>query len=265
MERSRARRRRARALATECLVADRHAGSKSRSAVRPASRPIDEAADAEPLGDDRLAVAARLLLLLAPLAGRPGFLTFEQSVGTLIGVLEAKDEYTAQHARDVVDLSERVARRLGLDERALRDVHYAAILHDIGKIGVPTAILRKPGKLTEEEFEQIKTHSDVGGRLLERIPFTRTVAPLVRAIHERYDGGGYPDGLAAVEIPLGARIVGACDAYDAMISDRPYRQGMGHEAAVAELHRCAGTQFDPAVVAALIDEFTESSASVPTP
>ncbi|MBJ7472288.1 MAG: HD domain-containing protein, partial [Solirubrobacteraceae bacterium] len=141
--------------------------------------------------------------------------------------------------------------------RELRDVHYAAILHDIGKIGVPSDILRKPGKLTDEEFEQIKAHSEVGGRLLERIPFTRTVAPVVRAIHERYDGGGYPDNLAAEQIPLGARIVGACDAYDAMISDRPYRSGMGHAAAIAELHRCAGTQFDPVVVAALVQELAD--------
>ena len=180
--------------------------------------------------------------------------TVTNTLGTLVDVLEAKDEYTAQHARDVVELSERVATRLGLGDRALRDVHYAAILHDIGKIAVPSDILRKPGKLTDEEFEQIKTHSDVGGRLLERIPFTRSVAPLVRGIHERFDGSGYPDGLAAERIPLGARIVGACDAYDAMISDRPYRRGIGHDAAVQELRRCAGTQFDPAVVAALIDE-----------
>lgn len=180
--------------------------------------------------------------------------TVTNTLGTLIDVLEAKDAYTAQHARDVVELSERVAVRLGVKGRDLRDVHYAAILHDIGKIAVPSDILRKPGKLTHDEFEQIKTHSDVGGRLLERIPFTRSVAPLVRGIHERFDGGGYPDKLAGAAIPLGARIVGACDAYDAMISDRPYRKGMGQEAAVAELQRCAGSQFDPAVVDALIDE-----------
>jgi HD-GYP domain-containing protein (c-di-GMP phosphodiesterase class II) len=180
--------------------------------------------------------------------------TVANTLGTLIDVLEAKDAYTAQHARDVVELSERVARRLGVAGRALRDVHYAAILHDIGKIAVPSDILRKPGKLTDEEFEQIKTHSDAGGRLLERIPFTRTVAPLVRAIHERFDGRGYPDNLAGCDIPLGARIVGACDAYDAMISDRPYRKGMPPADAIAELHRCAGSQFDPEVVIALVAE-----------
>lgn len=183
--------------------------------------------------------------------------TVANTLGTLIDVLEAKDAYTAQHARDVVDLSERVARRLGVTDRDLRDVHYAAILHDIGKIAVPSDILRKPGKLTAEEFEQIKTHSDVGGRLLERIPFTRSVAPLVRAIHERYDGGGYPDNLSGEDIPLGARIVGTCDAFDAMITDRPYRAGMPPEDAVAELHRCAGTQFDPRVVDALVQELAE--------
>lgn len=180
--------------------------------------------------------------------------TVTNTLGTLIDVLEAKDAYTAQHARDVVDLSERVARRLGLSEREVRDVHYAAILHDIGKIAVPSDILRKPSGLTDEEFEVIKTHSDVGGRLLERIPFTRSVAPLVRAIHERFDGGGYPDQLDGQRIPIGARIVGACDAFDAMVSDRPYRSGMPFAAALTELRRCAGSQFDPAVVEALIAE-----------
>lgn len=189
--------------------------------------------------------------------------TVTNTLGTLIDVLEAKDAYTAQHARDVVDLSERVARRLGLDERDVRDVHYAAILHDIGKIAVPSDILRKPSGLTDEEFETIKTHSDVGGRLLERIPFTRSVAPLVRAIHERFDGGGYPDQLVGGSIPMGARIVGACDAFDAMVSDRPYRKGMPYEAALTELRRCSGTQFDPQVVDALIAELAAERGSTP--
>lgn len=180
--------------------------------------------------------------------------TVADTLGALIDVLEAKDEYTAQHARDVVDLSQRVAEAVGVDGHELRDVHYAAILHDIGKIAIPSDILRKPGKLTDEEFEVIKTHSEVGGRLLERLPFTRSVAPLVRGIHERFDGGGYPDGLAGDAIPLGARIVGACDAFDAMISDRPYRQGIGVPAAIDELERCAGSQFDPVVVGALVAE-----------
>lgn len=180
--------------------------------------------------------------------------TVADTLGALVDVLEAKDEYTAQHARDVVELSQRLATVLGLTGHQLRDVHYAAILHDIGKIAIPSDILRKPAKLTDEEFEVIKTHSEVGGRLLERLPFTRTVAPLVRAIHERYDGAGYPDGLAGEAIPLGARIVGACDAFDAMISDRPYRRGIGVDAAIAELERCAGTQFDPHVVEALVRE-----------
>ena len=180
--------------------------------------------------------------------------TVANTLGALVEVLETKDAYTAQHARDVVDLADRVALRIGLDGPGLRDVHYTAILHDIGKIAIPSEILRKPGKLTDEEFEQIKTHSDVGGRLLERIPFTRSVAPLVRAIHERFDGRGYPDGLADSAIPIGARIVCACDAYDAMVSDRPYRPGMSQSEAFAELERCSGTQFDPAVVAALLLE-----------
>lgn len=187
--------------------------------------------------------------------------TVATTLSTLVDVLEAKDAYTAQHARDVVDLSIRVGERLGMDTRALRDVRYAALLHDIGKIAVPSDLLRKPAKLTDDEFKQVKAHSEVGGRLLAGIPFLRSVAPLVRAIHERWDGGGYPDGLAGEQIPLGARIVGVCDALDAMVSDRPYRAGMSPEAALAELARCAGTQFDPEVVQAVLAEVAAREAA----
>jgi HD-GYP domain-containing protein (c-di-GMP phosphodiesterase class II) len=129
-------------------------------------------------------------------------------------------------------------------------VRHAAELHDIGKVAVPSAILDKPGKLDADEWEFIARHTIIGERILGAAIALRPVATLVRASHEHYDGNGYPDGLRGDEIPLGARIVSVCDAYDAMTSDRPYQRALGHDEALAELHRCAGTQFDAAVVEA---------------
>jgi putative nucleotidyltransferase with HDIG domain len=180
--------------------------------------------------------------------------TFMTTLAALSDALEHKDAYTAAHAREVEDLSERVGARLGLAGEELRTVRYAALLHDIGKIGIPSEILSKPSKLTDEEFELIKQHTVIGARMLERIPFFERVHPLVRSAHERWDGRGYPDGLAASEIPLGARIICACDAFHAMTSDRPYRSAMPVTEAIAELNREAGRQFDPAVVDALVAE-----------
>jgi diguanylate cyclase (GGDEF)-like protein/putative nucleotidyltransferase with HDIG domain len=178
--------------------------------------------------------------------------TFMTTLAALSDALEHKDAYTAEHAREVEQLAERVGARLGLTGDELRTVRYAALLHDIGKIGIPGEILSKPGKLTEEEFELIKEHTVIGARMLERIPFFEHVHPLVRSAHERWDGRGYPDGLAANEIPLGARIICACDAFHAMISDRPYRSALAPVDAIAELRRHSGRQFDPAVVDAVV-------------
>jgi diguanylate cyclase (GGDEF)-like protein/putative nucleotidyltransferase with HDIG domain len=180
--------------------------------------------------------------------------TFMTTLAALSDALEHKDAYTAAHAREVEDLSDRVGARLGLAGDELRTVRYAALLHDIGKIGIPSEILSKPSKLTDEEFEVIKQHTVIGARMLERIPFFEQVHPLVRSAHERWDGRGYPDGLAASQIPLGARIICACDAFHAMTSDRPYRTAMPVTEAIAELNRSAGRQFDPAVVDALVAE-----------
>jgi putative nucleotidyltransferase with HDIG domain len=176
------------------------------------------------------------------------------TLAALSDALEHKDAYTAEHAREVEQLVERVGARLGLGGEELRTVRYAALLHDIGKIGIPSEILNKPSRLTEDEFEQIKQHTVIGARMLERIPFFEHVHPLVRSAHERWDGRGYPDALAASEIPLGARIICACDAFHAMISDRPYRAAMSVVDALAELRRHSGRQFDPRVVDALEDE-----------
>jgi diguanylate cyclase (GGDEF)-like protein/putative nucleotidyltransferase with HDIG domain len=180
--------------------------------------------------------------------------TFMTTLAALSDALEHKDAYTAEHAREVEQLAERVGARLGLPDAELRTVRYAALLHDIGKIGVPGEILSKPEALTDEEFEQIKQHTVIGARMLERIPFFEDVHPLVRSAHERWDGRGYPDALAASDIPLGARIICACDAFHAMTSDRPYRAAMPAVEAIAELRRHAGRQFDPTVVDAVVAE-----------
>jgi HD-GYP domain-containing protein (c-di-GMP phosphodiesterase class II) len=167
-------------------------------------------------------------------------------------VVEADDAYTGSHSRDVVSLSIAVAEELGLDARGRRDTEFVALLHDVGKIRIPNEIINKPGPLTPEERELVETHTVVGEEMLERVGgVLGNVGSLVRSCHERFDGGGYPDGLAGEEIPLVARIVCCCDAYSAITTDRPYRQGRTPEEALAELKRCAGSQFDPDVVAAL--------------
>lgn len=167
-------------------------------------------------------------------------------------VVEADDSYTGSHSRDVVSLSIAVADELGLDARTRRDTEFVALLHDVGKIRIPNEIINKPGPLTPDERAIVETHTLIGEEMLDRVGgVLGNVGNLVRSCHERYDGGGYPDGLAGERIPLVARIVCACDAYNAMTTDRPYRAGRPSEEALAEMFRCSGTQFDPAVVEAL--------------
>jgi HD-GYP domain-containing protein (c-di-GMP phosphodiesterase class II) len=167
-------------------------------------------------------------------------------------VVEADDAYTGSHSRDVVTLVLDVAGRLGLDAREQRDAEFAALLHDIGKIKVPGEIINKPGKLTEEEWAVMRTHTVEGEKLLSQVGgILGNVGRIVRSCHEDWDGTGYPDGLVGEDIPLVARIVRACDAFSAMTTDRPYRKARPVEEAVAELRRCSGTDFDPAVVEAL--------------
>jgi diguanylate cyclase (GGDEF)-like protein len=167
--------------------------------------------------------------------------------------LEAKDAYTAEHARSIVDQTEAVGRALGMDEEALKDLRLGAVFHDIGKIAIPESILNKRGPLTPEERATIEQHTVIGEQILAPVEFLASVRRLVRHEHERWDGGGYPDRLAGEEIPLGSRIILACDALHAMTSDRPYRKAMSCEEAYAELRRHAGTQFDPRVVEALLE------------
>jgi putative nucleotidyltransferase with HDIG domain len=168
-------------------------------------------------------------------------------------VVEADDAYTGEHCKGVVRLALDVAEELELDAHQRRNVEFGALLHDVGKIAVPKEIINKPGKLDEREWEIIKTHTIEGQRMLERVGgFMREVGEIVRSSHERWDGEGYPDGLRATAIPLEARIVSACDAFNAMTTTRSYRKAMSPPDAVAELRRCAGTQFDPQVVDALV-------------
>jgi len=168
-------------------------------------------------------------------------------------VIEADDEYTGQHTQDVVELTVAVADALGVDDETRRAAEFGALLHDVGKVAIPKEIINKPGKLDEAEWAIMKTHTIEGQRMLERVGgLLARVGLVVRASHERFDGGGYPDGLAGEQIPLAARIVSACDAYNAMTTDRSYRKALPTGAAIGELRTHAGTQFDPEVVGALM-------------
>jgi len=169
-------------------------------------------------------------------------------------VVEADHEYTGAHSRDVVDLSLAVGRRLGLDARSLRNLEFGALLHDVGKIAIPKEIIDKPGKLDEDEWATMRTHTVEGQRMLDSIGgVLGEVGVIVRGSHEDYDGSGYPDGLAGDAIPIESRICSACDAFSAMVTDRSYRKALPLETAMAELRRCSGSQFDPRVVDALIE------------
>jgi len=177
---------------------------------------------------------------------------YRGTVMLLSDVVEADDNYTADHCRGVVSLVTTVADELEIDEDARQELEFVALLHDVGKIVIPKDILNKPGALSDDEFELMKTHTIEGQVLLDRVGgLLGRVGAVVRSCHERWDGHGYPDGLAGYEIPLPARIVFACDAYNAMTTDRPYRAAMSQETAIEELWANAGTQFDPRVVAAL--------------
>jgi diguanylate cyclase (GGDEF)-like protein len=173
-------------------------------------------------------------------------------VHSLAAALEARDGYTGDHSDEVQRLAVAVARRLGLTGEELDEVRTVALLHDIGKIGIADEVLHKPTRLSAGEWELMREHPVIGERILQPLPGLSAVANAVRHEHERWDGGGYPDGLAGDQIPLASRVVLACDAWHALVSDRPYRRALPFDVALAELERCAGTQFDPGVVAALV-------------
>jgi diguanylate cyclase (GGDEF)-like protein len=173
-------------------------------------------------------------------------------VEVLSTALEIRDKMTHRHARRVARMAVGVAKQMELSEQQVLEIEYAAALHDIGKIGVADSILRKAAPLDEEEWKDMRRHSELGYEILKGIDFLRDAAEIVWAHHERYDGTGYPRGLVGDEIPLGARVFGVVDAYDAMTSRRPYRQAMSREQACIEIARNSGTQFDPRVVEAFL-------------
>jgi HD-GYP domain-containing protein (c-di-GMP phosphodiesterase class II) len=174
--------------------------------------------------------------------------TFLSTVEALANALEARDHETSSHARWITDTALRVGSELGLDGRAMKRLELGALFHDIGKIGIPNSILLKPSPLTPDEQRLIETHPELGERILAAIDQLRDVRVIVRACHERWDGEGYPDGLAGEEIPMESRIVFACDAFHTMTTGRPYRRALPVEEALHRLRDAAGTQFDPAVV-----------------
>jgi two-component system, cell cycle response regulator len=165
----------------------------------------------------------------------------------------------------VSELSTQVAVRLGASPTERELVRQAALLHDLGKLAIPPEILNKPGPLEPQEWDIVRTHPDRGAEILLRAPGLGSLAAAVRASHERWDGRGYPNGLAAREIPFAARVVAACDAFDAMVAERPYSPALAPEAATTELLECAGSQFDPDVVAAVVAELSSAHVERPAP
>jgi diguanylate cyclase (GGDEF)-like protein/PAS domain S-box-containing protein len=182
-------------------------------------------------------------------------------MNALLSALTARDHYTGEHSKTVVRLAVAVARRMELDDETIHQVEQVALLHDIGKVGIPDAILQKSGPLTGSEWKLMREHPAIGARILAGTRTLAHLAPAVQAEHERFDGEGYPNGLGGSSIPVASRITLACDAYDAMTTDRPYRTSLGAAHAVKELVAGAGTQFDPDVIAALIAEIHEQSRS----
>ena len=183
--------------------------------------------------------------------------TFVTTVEALANALEANDEYTSTHARWISDLSLRVGRELGLGEDALKRLELGALLHDIGKIGVPSTILSKPGRLSSNERAMIELHPVLGEKIIAPIDRLHEVRGIVRHCHERWDGRGYPDGLSGEDIPLEARIIFVCDAYHAMTTDRPYRRKLSHPEAMRRLRDGSGSQFDPRVVEVCLERARE--------
>jgi len=220
-------------------------------AIRDGGRPFSEGVrKLAAVLTDRLAFSVHNARLQDTLEG-----SFRSTIQAFVTSLEEKDEYTAGHSERVADYARLTAEAMGLSAELVERAHQGGRLHDIGKLPLPDELLNKPGPLTTEEYEALKRHTTYGYELLRPIPFFKELLPAVWSHHERWDGRGYPQGLAGEEIPLTARIMAVADSYDAMTSDRAYRKAMSHEEAIEELHRCAGRQFDPRVVDAFITIF----------
>jgi hypothetical protein len=178
---------------------------------------------------------------------------YTKTIETMVSALEARNPDTNAHAKRIPDLALGLASAMHLSPDFRRSLRLGSILHDVGKIGVPDSILLKPASLSKAEWEIMRRHPTIGEQMLRPIDFLLPALPIIRHHHERWDGGGYPDGLSKENIPLGARMVAVCDTFDAMVSNRPYRAGVSVEAAVEEILRCAGTQFDPTCARLLVD------------
>ncbi|MCL5429767.1 MAG: GAF domain-containing protein [Chloroflexi bacterium] len=181
---------------------------------------------------------------------------YVQTVSALASAIDLRDSYTSGHSQRLADLAVRIGQQMGCEDEELEAIRWGALLHDIGKIGVPDDILRKPSSLESHEMEIMRQHPEIGARIVERVKNLTAVAPIIRAHQERFDGTGYPDGLRANAIPKIARIISVADAYVAMTDERVYRKARSHEAALTEIRRCGGTQFDPAVVDAFLKTFS---------
>ena len=238
-------------LAAQWAVEDRGPGFRISASLGIANIP-DDAADvtaAIGIADRRMYTSKQ---------ARPGSVD-HQVADVLLRALAERHGPLGGHSTNVSKLARRTAQELKLGETTIQAIEIASRLHDIGKMAISDQILHKPGPLTPEETDQMRAHTLIGERIIATAPSLTLAARLVRSSHERYDGRGYPDGLAGDQIPLGARIIFICDAYDAMISDRSYRGGLSEAEARCELERHAGTQFDPHVVQAMVSSCLAAS------
>ncbi|MFQ5854662.1 MAG: HD domain-containing phosphohydrolase [Anaerolineae bacterium] len=211
----------------------------------------------EPIGADKLRLIASISDQAASALHRARLYeeleeAYVQTVVALANAMDARDTYTNKHSQQLAEWAVATARELDCNEDEIETIRWAALLHDIGKIGVPDSILRKPGPLTDKERAVIERHPEIGERIVAPVKRLAHVAPIIRAHQERWDGGGYPDGAAGEDIPLAARVLTVVDAYGAMTDERVYRKARSHAEAMTELQRCAGTQFDPQVVEAFL-------------
>jgi putative nucleotidyltransferase with HDIG domain len=190
---------------------------------------------------------------------------YADTIRSLVGALEAKDPYTRGHSERVAEYAVLIAQAAGLDSKSVSELEYAALLHDLGKIALPGDLLRKPGKLNEEEWEAIRGHPGVGAAMVRRIPPLRKHADTVNRHHERLNGSGYPDGLHESDLSTAARILAIADSFDAMTSSRPYRAGLSREAAISELRRCSPEELDTDLVEVFVQAIWQKNLPVLAP
>lgn len=180
---------------------------------------------------------------------------YHEIIECITGALEERDSYTEGHSKRVSEMTKIVAQKMGFDDDDCEFLHIAAHLHDIGKIGIPDAILNKKGRLTDEEFRVMKMHSEIGARILQKSKFLSPISDIVLYHHERFDGKGYPKGISSYEIPLGARIIAVCDSIDAMLSTRSYRDSFTKEFCKQEIANCANSRYDPEITKIVLENW----------